>query len=379
LSAKNQPVILREQELIFRSLLENSTEMISLVDDTGLILFQSPSILRIMGYPAEERVGQYIHDNIHPSDKAIQSGLLQQIREEPGLTLTMQIRLQKKDKTYIWVESSFTNHVNIPEVNAIIVNERDVTEQWKLRNQIQKLNTELEKRVALRTSQLETANKELEAFSYSVSHDLRAPLRAISGFSMMLLEDYGNRLDEEGRRIIGVIVSNARMMGQLIDDLLAFSRVGRMSVVHNTVDMRQSVDSCLDLLLPGDTKEKYHIDIPFLGSCPGDPGMIRQVWMNLLGNAIKYSARKEHAVIKILLQEEDTRYIYSIRDNGVGFDMAYADKLFGVFQRLHPSDEFEGTGVGLALVNRIVRKHGGETWAEGEVGAGATFYFSIPK
>lgn len=379
MSAKNQPVILREQELIFRSLLENSTEMISLVDDTGLILFQSPSILRIMGYPAEERVGQYIHDNIHPSDKAIQSGLLQQIREEPGLTLTMQIRLQKKDKTYIWVESSFTNHVNIPEVNAIIVNERDVTEQWKLRNQIQKLNTELEKRVALRTSQLETANKELEAFSYSVSHDLRAPLRAISGFSMMLLEDYGNRLDEEGRRIIGVIVSNARMMGQLIDDLLAFSRVGRMSVVHNTVDMRQSVDSCLDLLLPGDTKEKYHIDIPFLGSCPGDPGMIRQVWMNLLGNAIKYSARKEHAVIKILLQEEDTRYIYSIRDNGVGFDMAYADKLFGVFQRLHPSDEFEGTGVGLALVNRIVRKHGGETWAEGEVGAGATFYFSIPK
>jgi signal transduction histidine kinase len=237
----------------------------------------------------------------------------------------------------------------------------------------------LENKVKERTIQLELVNKELEAFSYSVSHDLRTPLRAISGYSIMLKEDYEEKLDAEGKRIIGNVIANARMMGQLIDDLLAFSRLGKKELVSTQIDMQSLATNVVNELLQHDLEKDYQISIGLLPSIEADQGMIKQVLINLLSNAIKYSSKETRPEIEIGSKDEETRTIYYVKDNGVGFDMAYAGKLFGVFQRLHSQEEFEGTGVGLALVKRIIDKHKGEVWAEGLENMGATFYFSLPK
>ncbi|MFI5161934.1 MAG: ATP-binding protein [Sphingobacteriales bacterium] len=237
----------------------------------------------------------------------------------------------------------------------------------------------LDNKVKERTVQLELVNKELEAFSYSVSHDLRTPLRAINGYSIMLKEDYEAKLDSEGKRIIGNVITNARMMGQLIDDLLAFSRLGKKELVKAKIDMQLLAINVVNELLQNDTELNYHINIGLLPPAEADHGMIKQVLINLLNNAIKYSSKNAHPEIELGARDEETRIIYYVKDNGVGFDMAYAGKLFGVFQRLHSQEEFEGTGVGLALVKRIIDKHKGEVWAEGEENIGATFYFSLPK
>ncbi|MDB5142205.1 MAG: hypothetical protein JWQ66_918 [Mucilaginibacter sp.] len=237
----------------------------------------------------------------------------------------------------------------------------------------------LENKVKERTIQLELVNKELEAFSYSVSHDLRTPLRAISGYSIMLKEDYEEKLDAEGKRIIGNVIANARMMGQLIDDLLAFSRLGKKELVSTQIDMQLLATNVVNELLQHDLEKDYQISIGLLPSIEADQGMIKQVLINLLSNAIKYSSKETRPEIEIGSKDEETRTIYYVKDNGVGFDMAYAGKLFGVFQRLHSQEEFEGTGVGLALVKRIIDKHKGEVWAEGLENMGATFYFSLPK
>ncbi|HNP21830.1 MAG TPA: PAS domain S-box protein [Panacibacter sp.] len=239
------------------------------------------------------------------------------------------------------------------------------------------LNEQLEMKVIERTKQLETANKELEAFSYSVSHDLRAPLRAISGYSKILEEDYGSILDAEGKRIIDAVIANSKRMGLLIDDLLRFSKMARMSVQPFSVDMYSIVSECVKELVTDTSNMRINID-PNLPEANVDHAMIKQVWINLISNAIKYSAKKTSPLIEIGYKKENGVNIYFIRDNGAGFNMKYANKLFGVFQRLHGHDEFDGTGVGLALVSRIIHKHNGLVWGEGEEGVGATFYFSLP-
>jgi signal transduction histidine kinase len=236
----------------------------------------------------------------------------------------------------------------------------------------------LEKKVQERTAQLETANKELEAFSYSVSHDLRAPLRAISGYAMILKEDYGTKLNDEANRITDRIVSNAKMMGQLIDDLILFSQMGVKKVAHQKVDMKQLATACIEELLQNEPPNKYQVHIHPLPPCLGDHNLIKQVWMNLISNAIKYSSKQPVPCIEIGCMEGAYMHIYFIRDNGVGFDMQHADKLFGVFQRLHSQKDFEGTGIGLAFAKRIILKHNGEIRAESSVGEGAAFYFTLP-
>ena len=236
-------------------------------------------------------------------------------------------------------------------------------------------NSELE----IMELQLKEVNKELEAFSYSVSHDLRAPLRAIGGYSNMLKEDYEDKLDVEANRIINVIVDKANMMGQLIDDLLTFSKMARLEKVTASVNMKNEAEKCIEELLPDNKQRKPVIIIHDLAGCKGDRAMLKQVWFNLISNAIKYSSKKENPTIEIGSNEKDQHVIYFIKDNGTGFDMKYSEKLFGVFQRLHRQDEFEGTGLGLALAKRIISKHGGEIWAESVLEKETTFYFSIPK
>jgi signal transduction histidine kinase len=232
------------------------------------------------------------------------------------------------------------------------------------------------RRAQQKTAELMVAYKELDTFSYSVSHDLRAPLRAMDGYSQMLEEDFGTRLDDEGRRLLGVIRSNSLRMGQLIDDLLAFSKLGRQEPAKRPVDMAALAHEVVQEVARGVSAK---IEMQALPPAEADRSLLRQVWTNLVGNALKYSGKRADPRIEIGGAEGSGENVYWVRDNGAGFDMRYADKLFGVFQRLHRAEEFPGTGVGLAIVQRIVTRHGGRVWAEGRPGEGACFHFSLPK
>lgn len=257
--------------------------------------------------------------------------------------------------------------------------ELEAQERQRADQDVRQLNAELERRVLQRTAQLETANQELESFSYSVSHDLRAPLRWVVGFSEALMEDHGPSLDEEARRKIQIIQNEGRRMGVLIDDLLAFSRLGRKALKITHVDMNALVVATWNALKEREDFSKVHLHIGAMPVTMGDRVLLGQVWTNLLSNALKFSAQREDPRIEIGAVTDEQEHIFFVRDNGAGFNPKYKAKLFGVFQRLHDASEFPGTGVGLALVQRIVNRHGGRVWADGNVGEGATFYFALPK
>jgi len=237
---------------------------------------------------------------------------------------------------------------------------------------------ELERRIRERTFQLEAANKELEAFTYSVSHDLRVPLRAIGGYTRILVEEYQELLDAEGKRVCSVIAEGAQKMSTLIDDLLAFSRLGRSAINPRELDMEEMANAVFQDLTTAQTRKRIDFQVDAAPPVMGDQALLKQVWVNLLSNAIKFSSRKRRAVIRVHGEKKESETVYSVQDNGAGFDMQYTHKLFGVFQRLHSVKEFEGNGVGLALVQRVVLRHGGRVWAEAKPGKGATFYFSLP-
>jgi len=247
------------------------------------------------------------------------------------------------------------------------------------RNKLEDVNGELTRQLKRNIEKLEASNKELESFSYSVSHDLRAPLRAIDGFARILEEDIADQLDDEARRKLQIIRDNTRNMGRLIDELLAYSRLGRKEINHSPLDMTTLARAAFDAVLANaDGMPIKTFLLEDLPSAQGDITLIRQVWLNLLANACKFTARRESAEISISGSCTDTMLIYTVKDNGAGFDMRYYAKLFGMFQRLHRVSDFEGTGVGLAIVHRIITLHGGQIWAEGVVGEGATFHFSLP-
>jgi signal transduction histidine kinase len=242
-----------------------------------------------------------------------------------------------------------------------------------------KIRENLDQELQAKAKQLEESNRELESFSYSVSHDLRAPLRAIDGFALMIEEDYLDRLDGEGRRYLAVIRENTQRMGGLVDDLLAFSRLGRQAVAKTAVNMDALVREVLDEALRDHKGRRPLIQIEQLPIAHADRGLLRQVWTNLISNALKYCSKSEQPTITLSGQRSATECAYVIKDNGVGFSMDYVEKLFGVFQRLHRADEFEGTGVGLAIVHRIISRHGGRIWAEGKINQGAVFTFALPS
>jgi PAS domain S-box-containing protein len=262
------------------------------------------------------------------------------------------------------------------QVRALSGVVQDVTDRKRIEEEITRLNTDLESRVEQRTQQLEAANRELEAFSYSVSHDLRAPLRTIDGFSQAVLEDFGPDLPAEGRRYLRIIREGAQRMGRLIDDLLAFSRLSRQPLNARPVDMHTLAGDAWQEV-SSQSRGAVEVSIDMLPPSSGDPALLKQVWLNLLSNAVKYSRGQVPPRVHVGSRVQDGRTVYFVRDNGTGFDMQYAHKLFGVFQRLHRAEDFEGTGVGLAVVQRIVHRHGGEVWADARENQGATFSFTL--
>jgi PAS domain S-box-containing protein len=301
----------------------------------------------------------------------IQSGVAKFIAEEPNTDLTGRTRIFQTTKVPFIVAET-----GEPAVLGISV---DITDRKRAEEEVRRLNADLENRVAQRTADLEAANKELEAFSYSVSHDLRAPLRAVDGFSQALLEDYGAQLPEGGQRYLRTIRRGAQTMGMLIDDLLAFSRLSRAPLQTREVNVQQMAADILDELAGQIEGRQVEVRLNELPPCKGDPALLKQVWINLLSNAFKYTRQRESAVVEIGFDPHLSGGSYYVRDNGAGFDMRYVDKLFGVFQRLHRAEDFEGTGVGLAIVQRIVQRHGGRVWADAAVDRGATFHFTLQE
>jgi PAS domain S-box-containing protein len=290
--------------------------------------------------------------------------------------------LERKDTQERWVGSySFSPiHDKNGEIMGSVVVGRDITDQIDKENRIRELNETLEQKVEERTAQLKAVNKELEAFSYSVSHDLRAPLRSINGFTQILLEDYAPFLDAEGKRICNVIQHSSRSMGRLIDELLAFSRLNRSEIKKSRIRMKELVlDIYGELIRLENNFSAISFNVDDINDADGDPEMIKQVWINLISNALKYSSRKEKIEISVTGSSDERFSTYCIKDNGEGFDMQFSNKLFGVFQRLHSNSDFEGTGVGLAIVQRIILRHGGDVSASAEVGKGAEFCFTLPK
>jgi len=271
-------------------------------------------------------------------------------------------------------ELAFQNKEKEKRAQELIIANRELK---NAEDDIRKLNDELEQKVIQRTAQLESVNKELESFSYSVSHDLRAPIRAINGYTRILVEDYSDKIDSDGIKILQSIINNSKKMGELIDDLLAFSKLGRKQVTLSEIDMTGLLQLIREELSFEDYENVPEFKIGILPNAKGDKSLIKQVWINLISNAVKYSKHKVKTNIEIGAYKKNNLVIYYVKDGGAGFDMQYYDKLFGVFQRLHSQEEFEGTGIGLAIVQKIVNRHNGTVWAESTLNEGSCFYFSL--
>ncbi|MFH1985274.1 MAG: ATP-binding protein [Pseudomonadota bacterium] len=373
---------LRASEESYRGIFENAVEGVFRTSVEGQLLSANPAMARILAYDAPDELVASLSDvrrklYVHPEDRDVLLGAIL----DQGTVNGLEFQFRRKDKQTIWASINarlVRNNAGAPQfIEGFIT---DITERKRAEEEIRMLNQELEQRVLNRTAELETANKEMHAFTYTVSHDLRAPLRHIDGFLGLLEKKIRTALDEQSRQYMNTISGAANKMGLLIDDLLSFSRMGRHAMSTQPVALEPLVHNVIRELEPDAAGRDIDWRIGDLPAVRGDAALLRMVLDNLIANAVKFTRPRQQAQIEIgFLPGQDAETVIFVRDNGVGFDMAYADKLFGVFQRLHRAEEFEGTGIGLANVRRIIARHGGRVWAEGEVDKGATFYFSLPK
>ncbi|MEM8895408.1 MAG: ATP-binding protein [Bacteroidota bacterium] len=366
---------LRQSELRFRKIFENATMGIVLTKFNGDIILANDVFIKLTGYPEKELYQLKINDLLE-----VENSHYDKFRSLAlGEVDNYEVMLKGKSKTGEIIDvklavSSLRNGEDKPEYVLGLV--EDISERLKNEEKIKSLNSKLANQV----TKLKETNDELEAFSYSVSHDLRAPLRAIDSFSKVLIEDYGSGLDKEANRLLNVITRNSNKMGVLIDDLLAISRISRRQKVTERVNTHELIKEIVKEQLLGYADNGFEIDFRHeLPTIKGDRTLLWQLFSNLLANAFKFSSMKSNARVELSCIAKENSYEFVVSDNGVGFDMKYYDKLFGVFQRLHSQDEFDGSGVGLAIAERVVSRHGGKIWAESELGHGTTFYISLPK
>ncbi|HTZ74545.1 MAG TPA: PAS domain S-box protein [Candidatus Aquilonibacter sp.] len=365
----------RAIERRFQNLLEAAPDAIVVVDQRGKIELANAQAEKLFGYSRAELIEQPIEMLVPTDLHAAHAGHRERYGADPharAMGVGLELHARRKDGTLVPVEISLSP-LETQQGTLICSAIRDVTFQRKASENIQTLNAALQQKIG----DLNTLNKEMEMFSYSVSHDLRAPLRHIDGFARILLEEHASELSPEASRYLARVIDAANHMGALIDDLLALGRVGRREMSVRTANLDNLVKQAMGDLPPGTETRPIEWKIAALGEAPCDSGLLKLVFSNLLGNAVKFTRTREAPVIEVGAGSKNGTPIYFIRDNGVGFDPKYADKLFGVFQRLHSQQDFEGTGVGLATVRRIIQRHGGEVWAESQLGQGATFFFTL--
>jgi PAS domain S-box-containing protein len=379
----------KRAETVLQQKLEELSRMATVVSDSndavimhdfdGKILAWNRGAQETYGYTEAEALGRNVREIVATADREAALTLIQNIKQGK-LVRSFELRRLAKDGRVldVWLTSTLLRDEKGQPV-AIATTERDITERKRTEEEIRELNTGLERRVIERTTQLEAANKELEAFSYSVSHDLRAPLRSIDGFSQVLLEDYADKIDAAGQDALKRVRAAAQRMAQLIDDMLKLSRVTRSEMRLETVDLSSMAHAVLDELQRTQPNRQVDCVIAEGIVAKGDTQLLRAVLENLLGNAWKFTGKQGYARIEFGRSQRDGETAYFVRDNGAGFDMAFVNKLFGAFQRLHTVEEFPGTGIGLATVQRVIHRHGGRVWAEGALTKGATFYFTIPE
>ncbi len=370
---------LRESEERFRLLFEGVKDYaIYMLDPNGRVLTWNEGAERMKGYSSEEIIGK---------DFCCFYTAEAQAEDKPRLSLEAAVGKGRheeeaphvrKDGSTFWAYKTITPLYEAGgALRGFSVIARDITERRKVEGEIRSLNQELEQRVHERTAELEATNKELEAFTYSVSHDLRAPLRHIAGFSRMLAEDAGSSLNPEARHYLQRIQEGTHRMGALVDDLLSLARIGRHEIRVQVTGIESIVNDVVSELKQETEGRIVEWKVGKLPFVEADPALLKVVFQNLISNAVKYTRPRAGAVIDVGAESISDEQVIYVRDNGVGFNMKYADKLFGVFQRLHRVEDFEGTGVGLATVQRIVQKHGGRIWVEAELDKGATFYFTL--
>jgi PAS domain S-box-containing protein len=357
----------------------DSNDAVIMHDLDGKILAWNRGAKEMYGYTEAAAMGKNVREIVAEPDREAALTLIQKIKQG-GIVKSFELRRLTKDGRVldVWLTTTLLRDESGSPV-AIATTERDITQRKQAEKEIGELNSGLERRVLERTTQLETANKELESFSYSVSHDLRAPLRSIDGFSQILLEDYADKLDAAGQDALKRVRAAAQRMAQLIDDMLKLSRVTRSEMHLETVSLSVMVHAVLDELQRTQPERQVDCAIAEGIVAKGDTQLLRAVLENLLGNAWKFTGKQGYARIEFGKTQCEGETIYFVRDNGAGFDMAFVNKLFGAFQRLHPVEEFPGTGIGLATVQRIIHRHGGRVWAEGALAQGATFYFTLPE
>jgi PAS domain S-box-containing protein len=358
-----------------RSLLEANLDPLVTINPDGKITDVNNATEKVTGLARQQLIGTDFSDYFTDPGKA-RAGYEQVFRE--GLVQDYELEIRHRDghvTAVLYNASVYRDEAG--DVIGVFAAARNISERKRAEEEIRKLNEELDERVRRRTVELEATNKDLEAFTYSVSHDLRTPLRHVDGFSKLLLEDYCSNLPAEAQHYLTRVREETRRMSSMVDDLLNLTRVGRKELSMHLTGLSSLLEEAIRDLQPEMVGREIEWQIGKLPFAECDPALVRQVFANLLSNALKFTRPQEHAVIEVGATTQDGASVIFVRDNGVGFSMKYVEKLFGVFQRLHHPEDFEGTGIGLATVQRIVHKHGGRTWAEGELNKGATFYFTL--